>query len=156
MLTKYYERLTPLLDSLRHPLLLMIRLYWGWQFFLTGRGKLMHLDRVTDWFASLGIPAPGLNAAFVGSLEVVGGLLLIAGLGSRLISIPLTVNMCVAYIMADREALLGVFKDPDSFLTAEPFLFLYASVIILVFGPGLFSIDAIIRKKFGGKKDATT
>ena len=38
-----------LLAGLLRPLfLLIIRLYWGWQFFLTGKGKLTHLDRTTD------------------------------------------------------------------------------------------------------------
>ena len=44
-------------------LLLAIRLYWGANFFATGRGKLMNLDNVTKFFESLNIPAPGANAA---------------------------------------------------------------------------------------------
>ena len=43
---------------LQSPLLLVIRVYWGWQFFLTGKGKLEHLPRTTAFFQSLGIPHP--------------------------------------------------------------------------------------------------
>ena len=55
-----------------------LRLVFGWQFFLTGRGKLAHLERTTEFFASLQIPAPGAHALGMGMLECVGGLLLVA------------------------------------------------------------------------------
>src|ERR1043165_210393 len=125
-------------DYLRSPLLLVLRLFIGWQFFETGKGKLEHLDRVTQFFSSLGIPMPHLNAMFVGTLEMVGGLLLLIGLASRLIAVPLTINMIVAYLTADREAVLNMFSNPDGFTQAEPFLFLLVSVIVLAFGPGAF------------------
>src|SRR5690348_2415855 len=71
---------------LQSPLLLAIRLYWGWQFFQTGKGKLMNLDRTAEFFQSLHIPMPRLNACLAGGTECIGGLLLLLGLGSRLIS----------------------------------------------------------------------
>jgi len=57
---------------LQCPLLLAIRLYWGWQFFLTGKGKWSHLPRITHYFASLNIPAPHLNAIIVAVTECIG------------------------------------------------------------------------------------
>ena len=54
---------------LQSPLLLAIRLYWGWQFAQDGWGKLTHLDRVTEFFASLNLPAPGLTALVVALIE---------------------------------------------------------------------------------------
>ena len=68
--------------------LLLVRLYWGWQFAQTGWGKLHNLAKVTGYFASLGIPFPGLNAPFVAALEFAGGLLLILGLASRPLHLP--------------------------------------------------------------------
>ena len=133
------------ISRLQSPLLLVVRLYWGWQFFQTGLGKLTNIPKVVDFFTSLGIPLPTLNAYFVGSLECVGGLLLFLGLGSRLIALPLTFNMLVAYITADREALLSAFSDPGKFYAADPYTFLFASVLILIFGPGRFSLDFAIR-----------
>ena len=53
------------------------------------------------------LPAPGLNAAFVSSLELVGGILLVVGLASRLIAVPLVINMLVAYLTADRGDVHG-------------------------------------------------
>ena len=54
--------------------------------------------------------------------------------------------MIVAYITADREALLSVFSDPGKFYNAAPFTFLMASLIVLTFGPGGFSLDSFIRR----------
>jgi putative oxidoreductase len=133
------------ISRLQSPLLLVVRLYWGWQFFQTGLGKLSNIPKVVDFFTSLGIPFPMLNAYFVGSLECVGGVLLFLGLGSRLIALPLTFNMLVAYITADREALFSVFSDPGKFYAADPYTFLFASLLILIFGPGRFSLDFAIR-----------
>jgi putative oxidoreductase len=127
--------------------LLGVRLYWGWQFTQTGWGKLHSLAKVTAYFASLGIPLPGLNAPFVASLEFAGGLLLILGLGSRPIALLLTGNMLVAYLTADREALFAFFSDPAKFCAAAPCTFLFAAIIILLFGPGPFSLDRLLHKR---------
>src|ERR1700757_5119248 len=83
-------------SSLQSPLLLLVRLYWGWQFMQTGWGKLHNLGHVTEFFTSLGIPAPGPTALFVACVEFFGGLLLIVGLASRLTGLVLTVDMLVA------------------------------------------------------------
>ncbi len=145
------ERLYGLLISagsrLKNPFLLAIRLYWGWQLSESGWGKLTHLGKVTDYFTSLGLPMPGVTAQFVSSLELVSGILLILGLASRLISVPLIVNLIVAYITADRDALLGFFSDPGKFYNADEFTFLFVALIVLIFGPGLFSLDALIARR---------
>ena len=129
------------------PLLLVIRLYWGISFARTGWGKLMNLDRTTGYFESLHIPMPKLNAIMAGSTECFGGLLLLLGLGSRLVSVPLMFTMIVAYATADKEALQAIFSDPDKFTGAAPVLFLLASVIVFAFGPGKISLDAALSKK---------
>lgn len=136
-----FEKTTSRLQS---PLLLVIRLYWGWQFFQTGLGKLRDIDKVVDFFTSLGIPHPMFTAHLVGGLECAGGALLFVGLGARFISLTLTVNMLVAYLTADREALLSFFSDPGKFYAADPFTFLFASLLILVFGPGKVSFETAI------------
>jgi putative oxidoreductase len=135
---------------LQHPLLLVIRLYWGWQFFLTGHGKLKNLDKTTAFFHSLGIPMPHLNAIMASSTEMVGGLLLLAGLFSRFASFALMCVMCVALWTSDHDAVKVIFSDPDKFLATDPFLFLYASVLVFSFGPGLVSADALLFRDVKG------
>jgi putative oxidoreductase len=147
LLTKLDSALGFIGGFLQSPLLLVIRLFWGWQFFQTGKGKLMNLERTTHFFESLHLPMPKLNAIAAGSVECFGGLLLMAGLFSRFVSPALIFTMIVAYVTADPEALHAAFSDPDKFTGAAPFLFLLASVIIFVFGPGKLSLDAFLFKK---------
>lgn len=130
-------------DYLQHPFLLFVRVYWGIQLIQSGWGKLHHLDKVTDFFTSLNLPMPHQMAIFISCVEFFGGLFLAVGLLSRVTSIVLTINMLMAYITADREAFTSIFSDPDKFAAAAPYVFLVASVIVLVFGPGIFSLDAL-------------
>jgi len=131
---------------MQSPFLLAIRLYWGWQLMQSGWGKLHNLPQVTDFFASLNIPFSHANAIFVSNVEFFGGLLLILGLASRLNGLVLTVNMLVAYITADRDALRSIFSDPGKFYNADPYTFLFAALIMLFFGAGFFSLDTLIAR----------
>lgn len=142
-----YAAVSQRLSLLQSPFLLAVRLYWGWQFAQTGWGKLHNMAKITEFFASLHIPFPAFNAHFCAGLEFFGGLLLILGLGSRLIGFLLAMNMLVAYWTADHEALLSIFSDPGKFYVADPYTFLFASLMVLVFGAGLFSLDALILKR---------
>lgn len=149
LVDKYYRLLIRISASLQSPFLLAVRLYWGWQFMQTGWGKLADINKVVGFFTDLGIPASALNAYFVSALEFGGGLLLILGLGSRLIALPLVIDMIVAYVTADREALFSVFSAHDKFTAAAPYTFLIASLIVLIFGPGKASVDAFLTGRLG-------
>jgi putative oxidoreductase len=133
-------------NFLQSPFLLLLRVYFFWQLFQTGQGKLAQIGNIADYFASLGIPLPTLNAYMAGATETFGSLLLIIGLASRLTAMPITVVMAVAYLTADLEAVTGIFSDPDKFVKADPFPYLISALIVLVFGPGKFSIDALIKR----------
>jgi putative oxidoreductase len=141
-----YELLVTFANFLQSPLLLALRLYFFWQLFLTGKGKLSNIGKVIDFFTSLGIPAPSLNAYFVSALECFGGLLLIIGLASRPLALMIVISMTVAYLTADFEAASSIFSDPDKFVKANPIPFLLTALIILIFGPGLYSIDTLLKR----------
>jgi putative oxidoreductase len=130
------------------PFLLFVRLYWGYQLIQSGWGKLHHLDKVTEFFTSLNLPMPAQTAVAISCLEFFGGIFLAIGLLSRLTSLALTINLIVAYITADREALFSIFSDPDKFYAAAPYTFLVASVIVLLFGPGKFAVDTLLNRWF--------
>src|ERR1700751_5250000 len=149
---KYYRLLIRASSSLQSPFLLAVRLYWGWQFMQTGWGKLTDINKVVGFFTQLGIPAPALNAWFVSGLEFAGGLVLIVGLGSRLVALPLVIDMIVAYITADREALFSIVSSPDKFMAAAPFTFLAASSIVLIFGPGKASLDSLLAGQLWNRR----
>jgi putative oxidoreductase len=147
-LIKAYLLACKLLDWLQPLFLLVFRLTWGWKFFISGKGKLINHADIVSFFKDLHIPFPDLNAWFIGGLELVGGILLAFGFASRPIAFLLTGSMTVAYLSVDtdRAKLLNVFQDPDTFLAADPFFFLLAAVIVLCFGPGIFSIDYLLKK----------
>jgi putative oxidoreductase len=145
-LSKYHDRFFALVSRLQSPFLLLVRLYWGWQLIESGWGKLHNLDRVTQFFGSLNLPMPAQMAVFIACVEFFGGILFALGLFSRMTSLVLTINLIMAYVTADREALFSVFSDPDKFYAAAPYTFLIASVIILIFGPGKFCVDYLLRR----------
>ena len=145
------------LNHLQSPFLLFLRIYFFWQLFLTGQGKLSNIGKVSEFFASLGIPLPTLNAYLVGSLECFGGLLLIVGLASRPIALLIVITMIVAYLTDDMDSvskLLSIPPHPHPFFKAAPFPFLLSALIILVFGPGTLSLDAAFAKWFDQKQHA--
>ena len=139
------SRLRPLQAGTQSLLLLALRLIYGSQFFMTGKGKLMNLERTTEFFTDLHIPAPGFHAVLVGSTEMIGGALLVLGLGTRLASVPLAISMLVAYLTAHRE---DAFKSLDDFTSQAPYQFLLASLLLVAFGPGRAALDALLQRQF--------
>src|SRR6202046_4846755 len=151
---RIYHRAVSAHASLQSPMLLAVRLYWGFQFAQTGWGKLHHLAKITGFFASVNIPFPGFNAPFIASLEFVGGILFMLGLLSRPIAFLLACNMFVAYLTADHEALVSIFSDPGKFYVADPYTFLFASLMVLIFGAGLYSVDTLIARYLRRRSNA--
>jgi putative oxidoreductase len=135
-------------STLQSPFLFFVRLYWGLQLAQNGWGKLHNLAHVTEFFSSLGLPAPGPTAAFVSTMEFLGGLLLAIGLFSRFMGLVISVDMLMAYIMADKEALFSIISDPGKFYVADPYTFLFAALLILIFGPGKIALDTLLLRRF--------
>jgi len=166
-ITAAYGWLLKFASFLPSPLLLLIRLYWGYQFMMSGYGKLKDFGGTVETFRdTFQLPFPEINAALAAGTEFVGGIFLIVGFASRAAAIPLAITMIIAYLTADKEAVqeLGNFlvnlwtslkesSTPDKFTSATPFLFLFASVIVLAFGPGAFSIDHLLARKYGARRD---
>lgn len=117
---------------------LLIRLCLGVLFAQSGWGKLHNLSGTTEFFASLGIPAPGVQALFVSLVELLGGLALIVGLGTRLAALFLGGTMVVAIATAQWSEIEGV----TSFLTLDETVYGAALVWLVVAGAGKASLDA--------------
>lgn len=116
----------------------------GWVFVQSGWGKLHNLPKVIEYFSSLGIPAPQLQAPFVASVELVGGLFLLAGLFTRVVSVPLSVSMVVALLTAKSG---DISSASDLFGTVE-FLYLLVLGFLAAFGAGALSLDGILVRCF--------
>lgn len=144
MFVKWYSFLAVIGNFFQSLFLLAVRLFWGWQFFTTGLGKLGNIDTIAAYFDSLGIAVPQFSAYLVATTEMVGGALLLLGFLSRLAVLPLMITMVVALMTAHYEVTATIFEDPTSFTNLSAFSFFFASLIVFVFGPGVFSLDRIL------------
>lgn len=129
------------------PLLLIFRLYWGYLFFQAGLYKFQNISATIQSFTELQIWMPAVNAYLVATIETMGGLLLMAGLYARLAALPLTIILVVAYLTAHHSAVENILKDPNNFLAQSPWNFLVTTLLVLGFGPGIFSIDALLNRR---------
>src|SRR5215813_5658357 len=113
------------------------RLTLGWVFIESGWGKLHNLPKVIDFFRSLGIPAPEIQARFSSSMELLCGVLILIGFLTRLASLPLIVIMTVAILTARRP---DIHSLGDLFGTIE---FLYIALLLWLgaYGAGPISVD---------------
>ena len=130
---------------------LLTRLVVGQAFFLTGRGKWQHFENTVTFFTELGIPFPELNAAFVASLELAGGICLILGLFTRFMSAGLLSTMVVALLTADKERFLESWSPSSDIgpLDVSPFAFLLFLLWLTLYGPGAVSLDALLKRWLG-------
>ncbi len=127
---------------------LLTRLVIGQAFFFTGRGKLQNPEGVLSFFTDLGIPFPAANAAFVSRLEYYGGMLLIAGLLTRVVALLLGSTMVVALMTADRaDFKAALFNTGEKGLTdVVPVVYLLFLLWPLIAGPGAVSLDALLKR----------
>lgn len=138
-----------LASALAPYVLLLVRFVFGYGLLRAGLGKLQNLEAITQFFAGLGIPAPGINAAVVGGFELVGGALLMLGLFTRTAAGVLTVVLLVALTTAHGGEVGQFFKDPGVAIAAAPVAFLAALMALGVAGPGRFSLDTLISGRPG-------
>src|SRR5271157_3037212 len=135
------------------PATILIRLAVGGVFFTSGLIKLLYANQGAGRFTKLGIPGPEFMANFVGVVEVAAGLLLAAGLATRLAAIPLVIDMLVAIGTSKLPMLFGPGPEP---VAAAPKVGLWAfayqarldstmvlcCVFLFVVGAGAWSLDA--------------
>jgi putative oxidoreductase len=119
---------------------LAARICVGWIFIESGWGKLHHLDKVIEFFRSLHIPAPEIQAPFAAGTELVCGSLILVGLLTRLASVPLIVVMTVALATAKRDDIGSL---SDLFGLSE-FLYILLLLWLVIAGGGAVSLDRLL------------
>ena len=135
-----------------HPSLsaLVLRLVLGIIFIAHGYAKLFKKDFGPKGFAgflrNMGSPAPMFFAYLVGSVEFYGGLLLIAGLFTRLAALAIAINLIVAmWKVKFKTGLIAKVMEGGWVGGYELDLALSAMAFVLtIFGSGKFSIDFIV------------
>lgn len=122
---------------------LLSRIAIGFIFVQSGWGKLHNLEKVTDFFISLGIPAAKLQAPFVAGVELIAGALVLAGLLTRVASVPLIGTMVVAILTAKRSDIHGL----GDLLFMPEFLFIILLLWLIVKGAGVVSLDYVLGRR---------
>jgi putative oxidoreductase len=126
----------------------ILRIGVGLTFLFAGWPKLVNPP--VQYFASLGIPAPEIMAPFIGVVEAVGGLLILLGLGTRLVSILLICDMLVAIFaakMGGQQGLMTLGLPAGWNAVRIELMLLLGSLILLTTGPGRPSIEKNILKR---------
>lgn len=127
--------------------LLLIRLVLAYGFFGPATMKWNDIHAVGDWFGTLGIPAPHFNAYLAATTESVGVILLLLGLGTRFIAIPLIIVMLVAI----RTAHWGNGFEAGNNGFEIPLYYIIMLLTLISFGAGKISLDAWLASKFKAK-----
>ena len=120
----------------------------GLLFLSTGWGKVHSIPKVTGFFQTLGIPAPGLNAVVVAYSELICGSLLVLGLFTRLATVPLIVSMIVAILTAKLADIHGVFD----LVGADEFTYLCLLGVLAAVGPGRAALDGPLSRRLAAAK----
>jgi len=134
------DRLVAVLDALNWLPPLLIRLFVGYFFFEIGWAKIHNLDAFAQRFAGWGIPYPTFNAALSAYTEWIGGALTVLGLATRLVSIPMMINMAVAILTVKLRNVAGL----DDFAELDEPLYLLSFFWLMFSGAGRVSLDALI------------
>ena len=129
---------------------LVIRFLVGGVFLLEGIKKFLFADL---WgagrFARIGIPAPHILGPFVGVVEIVCGLLLLAGLLTRISSIFLIIDISVAIASTKIPILLRNGFWPMEAEARTDYAMLMCLVFLLIVGAGTRSLDAWLSSRTG-------
>jgi putative oxidoreductase len=130
---------------------LLIRLLAGAVFVSEGIQKfLFPADLGVGRFTKIGMPSPEVLAPFVGVVEIVGGLLLLLGLLTRLAALALLVDMLVAITTTKLPLLLkeGFWKMAHEART--DWSMLLGALFLLLVGAGAWSLDALLARAASG------
>jgi putative oxidoreductase len=124
---------------------LLLRLVFGYFWLETGWAKLHNLGFFSQRFVEWGIPFPTFSATLSGATDLIGGALLMLGLGTRLATIPMIVNMLVALAVV---VLPGI-STLDEFVELDEVLYVAVLSWLLLAGPGKASLDHWIARRNG-------
>jgi uncharacterized membrane protein YphA (DoxX/SURF4 family) len=143
---------------------ILVRLMAGSVFLWEGILKFVYVNQGVGRFTKLGFPFPDFTASFVGGLEIVGGLLILLGLGTRFVAVPFLIEMLVAMLSTKIGLYLGTSPLPlppsppvsGFWAVLHEVRSEYAQLLTIAFllwaGPGPWSVDARWARQRTGRQ----
>jgi len=138
-----YNKFVEGAGKLRDIPLLLFRLILAVGFYEPAMMKVKNLSGVAEWFGSMNYPLPMISASISMVTEVSGIVLLILGLGSRLIAMPMMFIMVIATFTVH---ISNGFPAGDNGFEIPLYYFLMLFALV-VYGSGKFSVDYLISKR---------
>lgn len=139
------SRLLDVLHANRWAGPLAVRLVFGYFWLETGLGKVQHLEGFTERFVHWGVPFPAFSAALSAWTDLLGGVLLMLGLFTRLVCVPMIVNMVVALALVVSMDLSGL----DDYVETSELTYVLIFFWLLMAGPGKVSLDTLLARWLG-------
>ncbi|MFC4525958.1 DoxX family protein [Dyella halodurans] len=124
---------------------LTVRVVFGYFWLETGIAKVQNLEGFTMRFMGWGIPYPAFSAGLSAWTELLGGLLLMLGLFTRLVCVPMLINMAVAVTLVVSSNLMGL----DDYVEADEVVYSLIFFWLLIAGPGKASLDTLLARMLG-------
>ncbi|OCA84408.1 oxidoreductase [Bacillus sp. FJAT-27225] len=122
---------------------LILRVVLGISFFIHGLAKFQGgIENTVGWFDSIGIP--GFFAYVVAAIELVGGILLVIGLGTKIVSVLVSLVMIGAIIKV--KLAVGFLGNGQMAGYELDLAFLAMAIFLALNGSNLLSVDQIISK----------
>ena len=142
-LIKMCPNISERLSGLKDIPLLLIRLVLAFGFWTPAIMKWGNINGIAEWFGSLGIPFPTLNAYLAASTEMAGVILLTLGLATRFISIPLIITMLVAIFTVH----MGNGFEAGNNGFEIPLYYILMLLVLMTNGAGKISLDHLLAKR---------
>lgn len=139
------SRLLDLLHNTRWLGPLVLRVVFGYFWLETGIAKVHNLDGFTQRFVGWGIPFPAFSAGLSAWTELLGGLFILLGLFTRLVCVPMIINMAVAVTLVVSSNLMGL----DDYVEADEVVYSLIFFWLLMAGPGKVSLDTLVARWLG-------
>lgn len=139
---QYYFSCVKKLEKAKNLPLFLMRLILAYGFYGPAMMKWHHINDVAGMFTQLRIPLPLFSTYLVATTETFGAVLLLLGLGARLITIPLMIIMIVAITVVHWTN--GFQAGNNGF--EIPLYYLIMLFTLFIYGPGKISFDTLVKR----------